>query len=186
MLCRNTKYTFITEKGRSFSVVVVVVVAESFFLDCHWMASLHKVLYPPKVCVVHSTELTLLKCSEFQTSCILTFGLGCRSDAFIRWFISRLHTIQCDPDIKTVPTVCIALTTIKILSAILLFIHSKRIRFQYIWRKWCESNVIHNHFEWIVRRTSNATASRFTLFPYFVFIPFSRLCAHWTQNRNAF
>lgn len=49
-----------------------------------------------KVCVVHSTELTLLKCSEFQTSCILTFSLLGR---FERRFHSLTYQqIAHDPD----------------------------------------------------------------------------------------
>lgn len=68
MLCRKTHLLW-------KKVVTNFRQRSCFWIVTRW-ASLHKTLYPPKVCVVHSTELTLLNCCEFQTSCILTFGLG--------------------------------------------------------------------------------------------------------------
>lgn len=68
-----------------------------------------------------SAELTLINCSKFQTSCILTFVLG-RTDAFIRWFIRTSHTIHRDQNrIKC----CTALTVVTMPSPISLFILSK-------------------------------------------------------------
>lgn len=100
--------------------------------SCSLVAFVRSFVSVSKMCVVHSTELTLLNCSKFQTSCILMLCSGshrcCHSliwTAFIAhntswswwWICIKCCTIQ---------------TNGHFLSQILLFTLSKCIVLQYI------------------------------------------------------
>lgn len=139
-----------------------------FYLNCHWV--LDFVLSSSKMCAVHSTELTLLKCSEFQTSCILMFAFGSH-----RRFHSLIYQTDCTrswcwSDING----WTALTNAQFASCILLFIPSKW------WIFAAENTFDHNcdtqpFLVWscALHVHRRHRSSVYVWFPFFAFVPFT-------------
>lgn len=110
-----------------------------------------------KVCVVHSTELNLLKCCEFQTSCILMYYFGSPSTPSFADLPKRLHTIQ---TLKTTCNCCTVLTTDQFTIRILYFTRFTHgiIFVEQIFRWTQPLDLSHAHC------THNTTASSLSLF----------------------
>lgn len=127
--------------------------------------------------MVHSTELTILKCSESRTSCILTLLLWVAPTLSFVDLSSTLHTIHqrsvlksyqvsyhSNPQVNPISSICYSFSPI---------VRSHETFGRIIF----DQTIIHNHFEWHMRIMNNATASSLYSIPFLCFHPlFSRVC----------